>query len=460
MTESFLNQIVAGDVLDCLRALPDGVAQCCVSSPPYWGLRCYGTEAVIWDGDPDCSHDWEDRRYYQEGGGGAASSSEAFSKPGEANAERIKKARWREDSLCRCCGAWRGSLGLEPTPELYVQHIVQIFREVRRILRDDGTLWLNLGDGYCCQPSAMQNPRSFRRDRLPRGDMDKRALGLKLKDLCGIPWRVAFALQSDGWWLRSDIIWSKKNAMPESVRDRPTRSHEYIFLMTKAAKYFYDADAVREGSEQPGRTRRDYVGGASWDGRQQHSKGGEFTGAPTRNLRSVWKIATQGFPGAHFAVMPEALVARCILAGTSAKGACRDCGAPHARQTETPARAPGVDTDGKWNQADSQSMGHRMARNMAGARVDGGDHDNPFPQRQTVGWALTCSCPPAEAVPCLVLDPFMGAGTTAAVARTLGRSYWGCDLNADYVAMALRRVGRPALGPSETEDLPLFGIGG
>jgi len=238
------------------RALPlrDGSVQCCVTSPPYWGLRDYGTP---------------------------------------------------------------GQIGLEATPEEYVAHMVDVFREVRRVLRDDGVLWLNLGDSYAANRSY-QVPDSKHVDVGNNGGMSVPP-GLKPKDLVGVPWRVAFALQADGWWLRSDIIWHKPNPMPESVTDRPTRAHEYLFLLTKAERYYYDAAAVKE----PGITKYQHaairernVGGRT-DGYTTIKTGGGLGCNPSgRNLRSVWTITTKPYKGSHYAVMPEKLVEPCIKAGS------------------------------------------------------------------------------------------------------------------------------------------------
>jgi DNA modification methylase len=226
-------------------------------------------------------------------------------------------------SVCGRCGAERvdAQLGLEPTPEAYVARMVEVFREVRRVLRDDGTLWLNLGDSYAANTkgsggtSSKQptNAGSFYAARFDLG-------ALKPKDLVGIPWRVAFALQADGWWLRSDIIWAKPNPMPESVTDRPTKAHEYLFLMAKSERYFYDGEAVREpvAPSQVGRVREDAIGGASHVERGQHSPGGVYRSdnGCGRNRRSVWTVTTEAFCEAHFAVMPQALVEPCVLAGS------------------------------------------------------------------------------------------------------------------------------------------------
>ena len=248
--------IHTGDSLAVLQTLSAASVQCCVTSPPYWGLRDYG-------------HD--------------------------------------------------GQIGLEETPEQYVARLVAVFAEVRRVLADDGVLWLNLGDSYASNPASGGAGRQEggKHQRTPRGQY-RRPDGLKPKNLVGIPWRVAFALQADGWYLRSDTIWHKPNPMPESVRDRPTKAHEYVFLMSKSARYFYDQDAIREPSKDPTDDRK-----ARSTTKQKrmptHDVAGIRPGSATyefRNARSVWTIPTQPYPGAHFAVMPPALADRCIRAGS------------------------------------------------------------------------------------------------------------------------------------------------
>lgn len=265
-------RLLVGDCREMLRTLPDESVHCVVTSPPYWGLRDYG-------------HD--------------------------------------------------DQLGLEPTPELYVEHMVEVFREVRRVLRRDGTLWLNLGDSYSGSgKGAWANKDGGQKEvYIPDPDSPQALLpkvpdGLKPKDLVGIPWRVAFALQADGWYLRSDIIWAKPNPMPESVRDRPTKAHEYVFLLSKSERYYYDADAIAEkalGGEVAPNPSPDKVA------RLTPNMGTNGTGASTlrgsdgtRNARSVWTIATHRYHGAHFATFPPELAERCILAGCPKGGTVLD----------------------------------------------------------------------------------------------------------------------------------------
>ena len=343
-------QILLGDALAALKTMPDSYVQTCVTSPPYWGLRNYGVQ---------------------------------------------------------------GQMGLEKTPEEYVEKMVEVFREVRLVLKDDGTLWLNLGDSYAgswgnyhpnsppgkhgqrLKETARWNRPAYQsQDFLPPTAQIK---GLKPKDMVGIPWRVAFALQADGWYLRSDIIWSKPNPMPESVVDRPTKSHEYIFLLSKSERYFYDHEAIKEPASyaeeakydpgtnglggddrKTGKTTRRFAGTDKQRGHSRRHAGfndrwDQMTETEQcsgmRNKRSVWTIATEPFPDAHFATFPTKLIEPCILAGSR----------------------PGD----------------------------------------------------------LVLDPFAGAGTTLLVAKRLGRRACGIELNPEYVAMIQTRL------TTETEALPL-----
>jgi DNA modification methylase len=268
------HRIIQGDCIEGLRTLPDASVHCCVTSPPYWGLRDYG-------------HD--------------------------------------------------GQIGLEATPEAYVDRMVEVFREVRRVLRDDGTCWVNLGDSYSGGKTGRDDAdrtirlRGNAGDTIRQGDVyacKNRTVpdGLKPKDLVGIPWRVAFALQADGWWLRQDIIWHKPNPMPESVRDRCTKAHEYVFLLTKSERYFYDAEVLREPyADGVGKDRlacpKASVGRGGNEANRLRS---EFYKNGGRNRRSVWTVTTKPYSGAHFATMPPDLVEPCILAGCPEGGTVLD----------------------------------------------------------------------------------------------------------------------------------------
>jgi DNA modification methylase len=365
-------QIICGDALTVLRTLPSESVHCCVTSPPYWGLRDYGSDPIVWGGDSGHEHDWQDTSWKPDRWGVHDDDN-----PGEkqqTNGGSLgHRGAVKEQATC-ACGAWRGSLGLEPTPELFVEHIVSVFAEVRRVLRSDGTLWVNLGDSYAANAKGSGGKKNStlnaKRDEdgtvcgksivtFALHSFDLPASGLKPKDLVGIPWRVAFALQADGWWLRSDIIWHKPNPMPESVTDRPTKSHEYLFLLAKSERYWYDAEAIKEPASVDTHAR--YARGRSdthkWadggPGNQTIAKGFEHMRAPgvnpkaamnapgskqnasfsnavkdivdTRNKRSVWTLATLPTPDAHFATFPIELPETCIKAGCPPEGKRCDC---------------------------------------------------------------------------------------------------------------------------------------
>ena len=266
---------------------------------------------------------------------------------------------------------------------------------------------------------------------------------LKEKDLIGMPWRLAFALQADGWYLRSDIIWHKPNPMPESVTDRPTKSHEYVFLLSKSARYYYDAEAIKEPGAESDRERADQIGGANGH-TVRHSPGSIMGSSPTRNRRTVWTIATQPFPEAHFATFPEALVEPCIRAGTSERGCCPECGAPWVRVVER----------SKTFQSGSGKSGNPIAGKQDLSASDTNSTPDvrmgPVVHTETTGWRPTCDHG-GEPVPCVVMDPFGGAGTVGLVAAKLGREYLLIELKPEYVEMSERRV---------RDEMPLFVGGG
>jgi len=390
------NVVLEGDVLEQLRKIPEKSVQTCVTSPPYWGLRDYGHRRWF-GGTLECEH-----------GGTLECEHEPADSTGylghRGNKGQVPQTKWANQqdypqhektgpiTTCQKCGAWYGQIGLEETPEAYVSHIVEVFQEVKRVLRDDGTLWLNLGDSYCSTgPGTMGDPIHQRgifagvRDDTAQARAKFRPetpQGMKPKDLVGIPWMVAFALRSDGWYLRSDIIWHKGNVMPESVQDRPTKCHEYIFLLTKSAKYFYDIDAIREphsssGNVVPWQDREYDQTMLPEVDRQNPGAFGNVKGIPKgiagfgeggRNRRTVWSINPKPYKGAHFATFPEELPEVCIKAGSK----------------------PGA----------------------------------------------------------IILDPFAGSGTTLAVAKYLRRDYIGIELNPEYIRLIEERV-RPA---EETEQ--------
>lgn len=307
--------VLQGNCIDVLKTLPDKSVQCCVTSPPYYALRDYGTGRWV-GGDPNCPH----RRL---------SKFSEKTITGRAQAElrgNVGDAIYK--TVCPLCGAVRidEQIGLEETPEEYVAKLTAIFHEVKRVLKDDGTLWLNIGDSYC----GTGDKGDWKDPKYPDGrngqtvSRNRNLAGVKHKDLIGIPWMLAFSLRADGWYLRQDIIWAKPNPMPESVKDRCTKSHEYIFLLTKEPQYYYNADAIRDPIKEISLKRAEY----GWHGKgddgqgnyaglgQTDKMGTRFANPNGINKRDVWMISPKPYAGAHFATFPEALVEPCILAGS------------------------------------------------------------------------------------------------------------------------------------------------
>lgn len=377
--------VLQGDVRETLASLPEQSVQCCVTSPPYWQLRSY-----LPSDHPD--------------------------KPRELGQEKLHDCQgWATGKPCGGC---------------FVCHMVEVFREVRRVLRDDGTLWLNLGDSYANDGKWGGSTGGKHVKGLHGADgpgRGKKQTGLKPKDLCGIPWRVALALQADGWTLRQEIIWSKRSPMPESVRDRCTKSHEHIFLLSKGPKYYWDQMAIAEkakyGGEQLGicRSQKSRAGAMNREPSGNEKPGADADIAETRNPRSVWHLSTEPFPGAHFATFPTEIPRRAILAGTSERGCCPHCGAGWVRivEREKLTRERPNELTKRTGEA---GTGNHCSNTVAGVAT------------RTAGWRQGCDCQKAEPIPATVLDPFGGAGTTGVVALEHGRRAVLCELNPEYVA--------------------------
>ena len=313
-------EVFNGNCLDILAELPAESVQACVTSPPYWGLRRYqGQQDYIWNNHNGCEHDWADLSYVR-------NNDQTASCKQRTNTGSIDRDVPISHGQCLKCGAWKGAYGLEPAPEMYIDHSIQILRAVKRVLKKDGIVWWNIGDSYAGSGKAGNNPEYFGKHKefgKPSSHIERFGLsgivpdGLKPKDLCLIPFRVAIAAQQDGWYVRSVIIWSKPNPMPESVKDRPTEAHEYILMLTKSAKYYFDSEAVREPARDWGdRDRSKYRMGTNDPLLKHHGLvKGDFASIG-RNIRSVWEITTQNYSGAHFATFPEEIPRRSILAST------------------------------------------------------------------------------------------------------------------------------------------------
>ena len=407
--------------------LPDASVHMVVTSPPYWGLRDYGLGQ--WEGgDAECGHAMV-----------TIKSNTSTMTGGAHNGNSMGSKQGWPNNTCGHCGAVAtpAGIGLESTLGEWVANIVAVMREVRRVLRDEGTVWLNLGDAYSTSGTRGYEGGTLG-TRVGRENGYRAApLDLPIKNLMGQPWRVAFALQDDGWILRSAIVWHKPNPMPESATDRPTSAYEMVFLLSKEGRYFYDAEALKTAAfprwgKHSAEKYKDIKGPTATG---LHSDGYE---RPTSaNARNVWTFPTQGRPDAHFATFPDELPRRCILAGTSEHGVCGECGAPWARvvESEVVKNRPSAGEDPRSRNEDKLSVG----------RGHGGHRGNNLQtSTQTLGWQPTCGCN-ADTVPATVLDPFVGSGTTVAIAQSLGRRGVGLDLNSEYLENAAKRIGAVTL---------------
>jgi DNA modification methylase len=285
-----------------------------------YGLRDYGT--AKWEGcDPECDHKM-----------GAFQSTKTTLHPGTSQNDKRNFDGMPYKDICGKCGAIRidEQIGLEQTPDAYIANLVEVFRECKRILRDDGTLWVNIGDSYASAPAGNKTPSGFsltggkREGKLSEYNTQVKGWGnAKQKDLIGIPWMLAFALRADGWYLRQDIIWAKPNPMPESVKDRCTKSHEYIFLLSKSAKYYYDSEAVKEpyaSEAEPPRDRSSEGYNESFTGGRWSAGTRDYYANGGRNKRDVWTVTTNPYKGAHYATFNPELIKPCILAGAPEGG--------------------------------------------------------------------------------------------------------------------------------------------
>jgi len=527
--------LLQGDCRETLRTLEPESIQTCITSPPYYGLRDYGLEPLVWGGNPEHEHEWGSELpvrgtsnwdsfndYRREG----FNNRSAAGKTG--NIDPATKASGH-GSWCEC-GAWSGSLGLEPTPELFIEHLVEVFREVRRVLHRSGTLWMNLGDSYAgsgkgptghngigdqAQRQGFTGGRGRTSMKVLQGDPPEYANaqqrspggpGYKQKDLMMMPARVAMALQADGWYLRSQIPWLKRNSMPESVNDRPATSVEYVYLLAKNPKYFWDADAVRQAHQDVNRPEgpkgRDGVSAIGFrpptkDGiaREQFIRRNNEYNPAGRNLRNAdfffqtWQgleVDEDGDPlalvvnpapykGAHYATFPIKLVEPMVKASTSEKGQCPECGSPWARVME---RGELVNPRNAGPSSVTRGDSNPSPVNRSDKQPTGG----AFYESKTTGWEPTCAhaewrydqCEQCGGVglfndelclvcdgkgeikslvsapdpmPQTVLDCFGGSGTVGVVADRMNRGAVLCELSGGYGGQAHARV---------TGDAPLF----
>jgi DNA modification methylase len=441
-----------GDCIDVLPQLPAGSVQLCVTSPPYWGLRDYGIPGRVWDGAEGCEHEWGNEEPGDPRGGSGPNGKNGY---GEGYARANPRG-----SLCRLCSAWLGTLGLEPTPEMYVRHLVQVFAEVRRVLRDDGVLVLNLGDSMSGSGKGGNGgPTSQLQKPLERqGFVDRRSdiAGLAPKNLLLMPFRVALALQADGWYIRSVMPWVKANCLPESVRDRPTNAVEYLFLCSKSQRYVWDATAIRRSNSsldqlahnqryarpyeaydsragetgQPGNTNNVGIHARPGPAGRNFRNSDPFMDSLKGLLCDDWgdpmALLVNPLPlkAAHFAAYPPKLVEPFIKAAAPER-TCSVCGKAWERITErTPMKVA--------HSAKHNGYGVRTAEGLTGTMTQA-------PSSTTLGFRPACACD-VPTVPATVLDPFSGAATTLLVAQRLGRRAVGIELSADYCAIAKERL--------------------
>lgn len=440
-----------GDALTVLRTLKSESVNCVICSPPYWGLRDYGTPSVVFGGDPECDHEWTSHVKPAANGlvnnvmqGDTLSGTSATRKPTTSD-------------YCAKCGAWRGQLGLEPTFAEFLAHMVEIFEECRRVLRNDGTCWVNMGDSYSASGSAgcTSGKQGTNVGSIGKPDhRDGKGACLPSKNLIGQPWRLAFALQDAGWWLRSDIIWHKPNPMPESVRDRPTRSHEYIFLLTKSAQYWYDADAIKTQPTDQHPSALDWSRATLEPDRPGQSSPQKRAG---RGYKTPDGWDTSTGEGGHGSIHKEGREKGRIITPDNYKGSVpgRDGGPGQERRSRK-------DRTGGKNEASIDQPGSACRRVVGlneryDEREAQGVYDNRGANARTVWTIATQGYPDAhfatfpEELPkrCIlagcpeggtVLDIFAGSGTSLAVAVRLGRKAIGIELNESYCELARRRI--------------------
>jgi len=408
------NKVLKGDNIITMQSIPDKYVHCIVTSPPYFGLRNYGIPPTQW---PDITF-----------------------KPMEYLPEITIPAM-------ECC------LGLEENPVEFVAHMVHVFRECKRLLRDDGTLWLNLGDSYAGGGGASGHTVDTKNMGANTSDYGAvktggKKFGLKQKDLMGIPWMVAFALRADGWYLRQDIIWHKPNPMPESVTDRCTKAHEYVFLLSKSSKYYFDAESIKEPAAYDGRKDTVMKGSEKYNNhimpnglpqtiasggheRWKKNEQGDFV----RNKRIVWNVASQPTKEAHFATFPELLVEDMIKSSTSEYGVCSKCGCGYKRKFTKellPTHKASYNTVA--DKRDFLSDGNDQGSN----RVKDGHKPGHINKIETIGWLPTCQCN-EMVTPAIVFDPYGGSGTTGIVSEKLNRSFLLCEINEGYVKIQEKR---------------------
>lgn len=529
-----------GDARAAMALMPERSVHCVVTSPPYWGgIRDYQISPSVWGGDSACEHEWIDASKIDTRKNDSTAGPKQRSCPGSVG-HRVKKVA----SVCSLCGAWLGCYGNELRVEEYVAHTLEIFGGLRRILRDDGVIFWNIGDTYADSTkwggkTGGKYVKELHGQSIGRLRRDS---GLLPGNKSLVPFRVAIALQEAGWIVRQDVVWFKPAPMPESIdgvrwarcrvkvasqkapkqlsslastsrgpsRDkvsngewiggpqyvpcdgcpkcesndgyvlrrgawRPTTSHEFVLMVTKADRYFCDAAVAQEPVTGGAHSRVNGVHPKSHDADQRHEKqNGNFSAmiadtVESRNPRSVWRISSESYKGKHFAAYPTMLAWKCIQAATSKAGCCSACGAQYApiiEKVRVPTR-PGIDTKvGEYMVLDKDSPYQDHAGTICGNR----DPQRHIAVKRTLGYRPTCGCQ-AESVPAIVFDPFTGSGTTLQVSVNTGRRFVGCEIAEHYLPLIQERAATPwapkvhgkakkvvkAVGEADEYALPLFG---
>lgn len=434
-----MNKVLKGDALTVLKTLPSEFINCTVTSPPYWGLRDYGIEPIIWDGNPNCKHEWiiETKEKI----------TQDFTKLHTWNGDGRNRTSGKKTTIlknkitngfCSKCGAWKGSLGLEPTFDLYIKHLCDIFDEVKRVLRKDGTLWVNLGDTYNSKISAPNMPKLnkrydeyYEKTKKFRNEIVRKS-GILEKSLCLIPFRFAIEMVNRGWILRNVIIWHKPNCMPSSAKDRFTVDFEYLFFFVKNKKYWFEQQFEPQywnGQSGKKNCRNNEIGRSDDANKTMNSGGVNEQG---RNKRTVWTIPTKPYPEAHFAVYPAELIRTCIKAGCP-KEVCKKCGKAREKIYEKGELVPTIEGSYPENQIEQQ---YGIKKGGTGV----GGHSLPKRELKEIGYT-DCHCN-AGFEGGVVLDPFAGSGTTLEEAIRQGKNYIGIELKDDYIKLIEKRLSK------------------
>jgi len=429
-----LNFIYQGDALEVLKTFPDEFVDTIVTSPPYWGLRDYGESACrVWGGNPNCEHEWGDVIPRMHEGGGNRGVPREWQRP-----SRSAHTGGNSGRFCRRCGAWYGQLGLEPTLDLYVEHLLQITAELKRVLKPSGVMWWNHGDCYGGSGKGRNYNGPSKNLPYPEchpplvGDVPPKCMAMQNYRL------ILRMVDEQGWILRNIIIWQKPNAMPSPAKDRFTNMYEPVFMLVKNRKYWFDLDAVRVPHKYPddqGRVTRQWRHAAPETNFVTFPKE-RILNPLGRNPGDVWTIPTQPFPEAHFATFPEKLVEPMIRASCPL-WICRKCGFIRERVVEKPKVPEWVFTNTSKPKDGKVAGWSDYGWRGAGQKLQNWRNQNP---PRTIGWT-NCGCG-AGWRPGVALDPFMGSGTVAVAAMKLGRDWIGIEINPEYVEMAWRRIKR------------------